>query len=101
MPTDGTDNFLAWDSDETKKALAQQADGTDIPSDWDFETAGLSGGLDVNIKVKAVGVGSIEATTGSFSSVLFTGKINVSDMGTTSSEVKLKLLNFLTLVTPS
>ena len=101
MPTDGVDNFIAWDSDETKKVLAQQADGTAIPSDWDFETAGLVGGLDVSIKAKVVGIGSIEATTGSFSSVAFKGKINVSNVGTTSSEVKLTLLNFLTLVTPS
>ena len=98
MPTGDTDNYVAWDSDETKKALAQQADGTSIPSDWDFEDAGLAGGLDVKIKAKVAGIGTVGASNSGFSSVLVKGSISVNNTGTVSSELKLTLLNFLTLV---
>ena len=99
-PTDGIDNFVAWDSG-SDKGDALTSTGVVIPSDWDFEDAGLAGGLDVKIKAKATGLGRVNAATGAFESVSITGSISVGNVGTVSSRLKLKLLNFLTQVTPS
>ena len=97
MPTGGTDNFLDWDSDETKKALAQQADGTPIPSDWNFSSdAALASGLKVTIKARVKGVGTIKYA--GYSEVIISGSISVHNTGNIDSDVSLKLLNFLTRV---
>ena len=99
MPTDGVDNFVAWDSGSTK-ADATTSAGVSIPSDWDFDS-GLSGGVDVNIKTTVKGVGTFDDGGSGFSSVLVKGKIVVNKIGNTDTTVNLKLLNFLTQVTPS
>tara|TARA_R110000823_G_scaffold212300_1_gene342445 strand:+ start:108 stop:1703 length:1596 start_codon:yes stop_codon:yes gene_type:complete len=100
MPTGDTDNYVAWDSG-TNKDRALTSAGVVIPSDWDFVDAALVGGLDVSIRAKVTGLGRINAATSSHDSVLITGYISVNNVGTVSSELKLKLLNFLTQVTPS
>ena len=100
MPTGDTDNFVAWDSGSDKDDALTSA-GVAIPSDWDFEDAGLTGGLDVKIKARVVGVGALDTDSSGYSSVLINGSISVNNTGSTSSEIKLKLLNFLTIVTPS
>ena len=99
-PTGDTDNFVAWDSGSDKDE-ALTSTGATIPSDWDFEDAGLAGGLIVKIKAKASGLGALNDTTSSHESVRVSGTITVNNVGNVNSELKLKLLNFLTLVTPS
>ena len=99
MPTGGVDNFVAWDSGSTK-ADATTSTGASIPSDWDFDS-GLSGGVDVDIKATVKGVGTFDDGGSGYSSVRVKGKIVVNKIGNTDTTVSLKLLNFLTQVTPS
>ena len=100
MPTGNTDNFVAWDSGSDKDT-ALTSTGVVIPSDWDFEDAGLAGGLDVKIKAKVTGIGNLDSDATGYASVLVKGTISVNNTGTVSSGLSLKLLNFLTLTTPS
>ena len=95
----GTDNFVAWDSGGTK-ADATTSAGVSIPSDWDFDS-GLSGGVDIDIKSSVKGVGTFDDGGSGYSSVRVKGKIVVNKIGNTDTTVSLKLLNFLTQVTPS
>ena len=100
MPTGDTDNFVAWDSGSDKDE-ALTSTGATIPSDWDFEDAALASGLSVKITAKAIGIGTRNTATTSHESVRVSGTITVNNVGKVNSELKLKLLNFLTLVTPS
>ena len=101
MPTDEEDNFVAWVSDDKADATATDG-GTAIPSDWDFDdTAGVlsSTGVNVKIQAKVEGIGKPDSN-GNYTSVLVKGSINVGSLGDADSEIKLKLLNFLTQATP-
>ena len=99
MPTDGVDNFVAWDSGSDKDE-ALTSTGVTIPSDWDFDS-GLSGLPSMNIKAIATGRGKYNTATDSYPEVLIEGVIDVQSVGTSNTTVDLKLLNFLTQVTPS
>lgn len=103
MPTSLTDNYVAWDSDEAKKALAQQADGTDIPSDWDWSS--VEKGANVSIKAKANGNGKILKTTSvggvdkyAYSEVIIKGEIRVNNIGKNIANLSFSLNNFLSIV---
>ena len=103
MPTYPDDNFVAWDSDATKKILAQQADGTEIPSDWDWSTVGKT--ARVQMKISATGVGKIISTDAisgvdhyAYSQVRVTGELRVGEIGKLPASVDLKLDNFLSII---
>jgi len=103
MPTYPDDNFIAWDSDATKKILAQQADGTTIPSDWDWSAVDKR--AKVEMKFSVVGVGKIVSTDAisgvdhySYSSVRVSGEIRVGGTGKAPASVDLKLDNFLSII---
>ena len=106
MPTYPEDNFVAWNSDATKKILAQQADGTKIPSDWDWSSVEET--TKVDMALKCIGVGkttSTDAISGidhyAYSSVQVTGEIRVGNVGKSSASLDLKLDNFLSIITRS
>ena len=106
MPTYPDDNFVAWNSDATKKILAQQADGTKIPSDWDWSSVGET--TKVDMILKCVGVGKIVSTDAisgidhyAYSSVQVTGEIRVGNVGKSPASLDLKLDNFLSIITRS
>ena len=111
MPTAPDDNYVAWDSDEAKKALAQKADGTEIPSDWDWSS--VEERTNVKMKIGCKGIGkSIEWTMAdgnpcgdgagppcpAFARVQVYGEIRVGNVGEASSTVNLRLDNFLSVV---
>ena len=106
LPIAPNDNYLAWDSDTAKKILAQQADGTPIPSDWDWDSVQAS--TSVKMRLKCVGVGKILSTDAisgvdhySYAQVNVSGEIIVGNVGVASSTTNLRLDNFLTVITPS
>ena len=106
MPTYPDDNFVAWDSENTKKILAQKADGTKIPSDWDWSS--VEAGASVNINFGVGGVGKIVSTDAisgvdhySYSEVIVRGEIQVRNIGKAPATVDLKLDNFLSIITRS
>jgi hypothetical protein len=114
MPTAPDDNYVAWDSDETKKALAQKADGTEIPSDWDWSTVEENTNVEMKISCKGIGK-SIEWTMAdgnpcgdgagppcpAFARVQVSGEIRVGNVGEASSTLNLRLDNFLSVVNPA
>ena len=103
MPKNLEDNFVAWDSNVDKKALAQKADGTAIPSDWDWSS--VETGANIRVHLRAEGNGKILKTTSrggidkyAYSSVLVSGKIEVGGVGKKPATVELVLNNFLSIV---
>lgn len=99
-PTGSVDNFVVWDSGSDKDDALTSA-GVAIPSDWDFEDAALAGGLITKISAKAEGIGVLNDTASAYESVRVSGTISVSNVGNVNSELKFRLLNFLSLVAPS
>ena len=106
MPAYPEDNYVAWDSDETKKRIAQQADGTAIPSDWDWSS--IERDTNVDMKISCAGLGKILSTDAisgishySYAQVQVTGEIRVGSVGEASSNLSLNLNNFLSVITPS
>ena len=106
MPTYPDDNFVAWNSDATKKILAQQADGTKIPSDWDWSSVEETTKVDMTLKCVGVGkIASTDAISGedhyAYSTVQVMGEIRVGNVGKSSASLDLKLDNFLSIITRS
>ena len=106
MPTYPDDNYVAWDSDTAKKILAQQADGTKIPSDWDWSS--IESNTNVNMRISCAGLGKILSTDAisgidhySYAQVQVTGEIRIGNVGEASSNLSLNLNNFLSVITPS
>ena len=105
MPEYPTDNYVAWDSNETKKANALTSADVDIPSDWDWSS--VEKGANVIINMRAIGVGKILDTktvdedgydASVYAEVIVTGEIQVKNVGDTSSSLALNLNNFLSIV---
>ena len=106
MPEDLEDNYVAWDSDNTKKRIAQKADGTVIPSDWDWSS--VEKGASIKIKAAVNGIGKILSTDAisgvdhyAYSHVNVVGIIDVGEVGEAYSTVNLRLDKFLSTITPS
>jgi len=106
MPTAPEDNYVAWDSDATKKILAQQADGTKIPSDWDWSS--VESNTSVDMQMKCLGLGKVLSTDAisgvdhySYAQIQVVGEIRVGNVGEVSSNLSLNLDNFLSVITPS
>ena len=109
MPTDLTDNYVAWDSasgTEANKASAVNSSGTDIPSDWDWSA--VNKGARISIRARAFGNGKILETTSvggvdkyAYSEVIVRGEIRVSNVGDETANVSLNLNNFLSIMDPS
>ena len=103
MPEDLEDNYVAWDNTEAKKALAQKADGTTIPSDWDWSS--VEEGANIKIAMRARGNGKILKTTAvggvdkyAYSEVIVEGEISVGNPGRVTASLALNLNNFLSIV---
>ena len=103
MPTAPNDNYVAWDSDETKKILAQKADGTKIPSDWDWSS--VESNTNIKMRMQCRGVGKILSTDDisgiehySYAQVNVFGEISVGNVGEASSNLSLRLDNFLSVI---
>lgn len=103
MPRNETDNYVAWDSDATKKVLAQTAAGVAIPSDWDWQSIGKE--TKAEIKMKCAGVGKILSTDTisgasyfAYAEVQVVGEIRVVNVGEASSQLNLRLDNFLSVI---